>query len=486
MVSELPRTILNDLIVHQKGFPFKSRDYQDNGVPVVRVSNFTSDSIDISDLKYISDKVANENQKAALRKDDVVIATVGSWPKNPASIVGKTICVPLEMDGALMNQNSVILRVKSKSVVDQKYLFIALKTKLFSEYLVSTAQGSANQASVKLSDVFSYEVEWPEQEIRESIVSIIDSMNQKIKLNRQTNQTLEHIAQALFKSWFVDFEPVKAKIKAKQTLSPTLSQQEKQQIVQRAAMCAISGKTDAELDQFISRHDVEGSTNVAGAGSAGATLQQLKTTADLFPDTLVDSELGEIPEGWEQKTFGDISQCFDSKRIPLSKKKREEKKPGNIPYYGATSIMDYVNEWIFDDIFLLLGEDGSVVKEDGTPFIQYIWNKAWVNNHAHVLQGKNGVSTEQLMIFMKSQNIAAYITGAVQLKLNQGNMNSIPFLDAGEILNATFYEVIKPLYSKFRKAVEENHELTELRDTLLPKLLSGEIKINDAVETNYE
>ena len=144
-MSELSRRILDDLIVHQKGFAFKSRDYHENGVPVVRVSNFTDDSIDTNDLKYVSKNIANENHKASLRTDDVIIATVGSWPKNPASIVGKTVCVPPEMDGALMNQNSVILRVKSEDSIDQKYLFIALKTKLFSEYLVSTAQGSATK-----------------------------------------------------------------------------------------------------------------------------------------------------------------------------------------------------------------------------------------------------------------------------------------------------------------------------------------------------
>ena len=69
--------------------------------------------------------------------------------------------------------------------------------------------------------------------------------------------------------------------------------------------------------------------------------------------------------------------------------------------------MDYVNEHIFDDIYLLIGEDGSVVKSDGTPFIQYIWGRAWVNNHAHVLQGTNSVSTEHLKIFFEMQNVAA-------------------------------------------------------------------------------
>ncbi|TDR16750.1 restriction endonuclease subunit S [Marinicella litoralis] len=473
-MSKFPREVLGELITHQKGFAFKSKDYQETGIPVVRVSNFTDDSIDTSDLKFVSKEIANENQKVALKTHDVIIATVGSWPKNPASIVGKTICVPSEMNGGLMNQNSVILRVNSQCETDQKYLFIALKTKLFSEYLVSTAQGSANQASVTLSDIFSYEVEWPEPHIRRSIVSMIDSINQKIELNRQTNQTLEQIAQAIFKSWFVDFEPTRAKAQVRasvaegripgsdQNLPLDFSKEDEEKLVERAAMAAISGKTPEELDQLNPEQ-----------------LKQLKNTAALFPDALIDSELGEIPEGWEVKTFGEVSKCFDSKRVPLSKKKREEKKPGNIPYYGATSVMDYLNEYIFDDIYLLLGEDGSVIKEDGSPFVQYIWGKAWVNNHAHVLQGINNVSTEHLMIFIQSQNIAAFITGAVQLKLNQGNMNNIPFLDAGKKINNSFYKFISPLYEKVREISEENKTLMDLRDALLPKLLSGNLAINE-------
>src|SRR5690554_7844035 len=107
MTFEFPRRVLGELIIHQKGHPFKSKDYQGSGVPIVRVSNFTDNSIDISDLKFVSTEVAQDSQKVELKTDDVVIATVGSWPKNPASIVGKTICVPKEVDGALMNQNSV-------------------------------------------------------------------------------------------------------------------------------------------------------------------------------------------------------------------------------------------------------------------------------------------------------------------------------------------------------------------------------------------
>lgn len=173
-------------------------------------------------------------------------------------------------------------------------------------------------------------------------------------------------------------------------------------------------------------------------------------------------------------TFGNVSQCFDKKRIPLSKRQREQ-RAGSIPYYGATSVMDYVDEAIFDDIYLLIGEDGSVLKEDGSPFIQYIWGKAWVNNHAHVLQGKGSVSTEQLMLFMASTNITAYVTGAVQMKLNQANMNSIPFVKATDRVNELFFDLIKDLYAKIRSNTDENRFLVKIRDELLPKLLSGKV-----------
>ena len=189
----------------------------------------------------------------------------------------------------------------------------------------------------------------------------------------------------------------------------------------------------------------------------------------------------EIPKGWTVTDFGAVSNCFDKRRIPLSSREREKKK-GFIPYYGATSVMDYVDEAIFDGIYLLLGEDGSVLKPDGTPFVQYIWGKSWVNNHAHVLQGANGVSTEQLMLFISIQNISAYVTGAVQLKLNQKNMNNIPFIKAGADINYRFSDAIAPTFFQHCSLVEEMRCLAELRDTLLPKLLSGELSVDPLVE----
>lgn len=87
----------------------------------------------------------------------------------------------------------------------------------------------------------------------------------------------------------------------------------------------------------------------------------------------------------------------DSKRVPLNSRDREARK-GPYPYYGATSIMDYIDDYLFDGIRVLLGEDGTVIREDGKPVLQYVWGKYWVNNHAHILKAKPGYSTESIYI----------------------------------------------------------------------------------------
>ncbi|WP_080279212.1 restriction endonuclease subunit S [Vibrio parahaemolyticus] len=281
--------------------------------------------------------------------------------------------------------------------------------------------------NLTLDMVRDAEIHLPTLSEQKSIATVLSDIDSKFELNVAINQNLEQIAQAIFKSWFVDFDPVKAKM---------------------------NGEQPEGMDE---------------------------ETASLFPEKLVESELGLIPDGWELTNIGKVSECFDKKRIPLSKRQREQKQ-GSIPYYGATSVMDYVDEAIFDDIYLLIGEDGSVMKDDGTPFIQYIWGPAWVNNHAHVLQGIKSVSTEQLMLFFQQTNINAYVTGAVQLKINQRNMNSIPFIKAPKEINERFYDVVAPLYAKIRAIKEENEQLAKLRDTLLPKLLSGEIELETAKE----
>ncbi|WP_158276261.1 restriction endonuclease subunit S [Bifidobacterium callitrichidarum] len=169
--------------------------------------------------------------------------------------------------------------------------------------------------------------------------------------------------------------------------------------------------------------------------------------------------------------MGEIIRVEDSKRIPLSKKEREKRK-GRYPYYGAASVMDYVSSYLFDDVRLLMGEDGTVTDAFGHPSLQYVWGKYWVNNHAHVLAGTKGVTTEQLYVALSDLRITEYITGAVQPKLNQKNMKSIP-VEWPDAAPSFDYE-----FRLYRTNCSQISLLTELRDALLPKLMSGELDVS--------
>jgi type I restriction enzyme S subunit len=270
------------------------------------------------------------------------------------------------------------------------------------------------QPNISARDIESINVVAPNLYTQSSIAEILSSLDDKIELNNKINQELESLAQLLFKRWFVDFE-------------------------------------------FPNEN---GEPYKSSGGE------------------MVDSELGEIPKGWEIKKLNDIANCYDNKRIPLSSMERAKRK-GIYPYYGAASLMDFVDDFIFDGTYVLMGEDGSVINESGFPILQYVYGKFWVNNHAHVLEGKL-VSTEFILCLLRSTNISDLVTGAVQPKLNQGNMNKISIAlpkDLSEI--SEIEDSLNHFYQLIRNNLSEIINLTSLRDFLLPKLISGELLINE-------
>jgi len=142
--------------------------------------------------------------------------------------------------------------------------------------------------------------------------------------------------------------------------------------------------------------------------------------------------------------------------------------------------MDHVDDYLFDGIYLLVGEDGSVVQNNGMAVTQYVWGKLWVNNHAHVLQGKSAVSTEQLYLYFQFESVVPCVTGAVQPKLSQGRMNTMPFTFPGVGVCLAFANMVQPLFAKLRANTDMTKTLATLRDTLLPKLISGELRVGNA------
>ena len=430
-MSEWKTYKLGDFITHKKGFAFKSDFYKDTGSPIIRVTNFTGNSISMDDILFIDMDQKINFKEVEIKEGDIIIATVGSWPNNPSSIVGRVIKVPRVASGTLLNQNAVIIYPNTN--LDKKFLYYLLKEKNFSNYLVGGAQGSANQASIKLEQIYNYEFSAPEDKAQQQeIAQILTSLDDKIELNLQMNQTLEAMAQALFKEWFVNFNFPSSEL-------------------------GLEGLNDDRI--FYKKGK--------------------KENKEILPTSNQQNHNSDnLPKGWRMGKLGDISTNFDNKRVPLSSMQRKDRQ-GIYPYYGAATIFDYIDDYIFDGTFLLMGEDGTVQTDEGFPLLQYVWGKFWVNNHTHVLQGKIPFSTEYLYLLLSKTNITHLITGAVQPKINQGNMNKIEcVLPTVQILN-DFQKVIDPIFEKIKSNKIQIQSLTQTRDTLLPKLMSGKIKLSE-------
>ena len=201
-----------------------------------------------------------------------------------------------------------------------------------------------------------------------------------------------------------------------------------------------------------------------------ATAQALYRKMFVEPVETPQCDVSKLPEGWRMGTIGEVATCFDYKRKPLAE---DERKPikGIYPYYGAMSVVDHINKYIFDGTYLLFSEDGAnVIDENGHPALQYLWGKFWVNNHAHVLQGNEMVSTEYLYMALKDVNATHLVTGAAQPKINQENMNSIQLIVPKKENMEEFNNNVKPIFHLYKQKTEENSKLTELQSLLLAKM----------------
>lgn len=184
--------------------------------------------------------------------------------------------------------------------------------------------------------------------------------------------------------------------------------------------------------------------------------------------------LDELSRSASRISIGEAAKFENSKRRPLSAKQRHE-MPGHFPYYGATGQMDEVGDFIFDGTRVLVGEDGSVAREDGLPFVQLVSGKYWVNNHAHVLTGAT-MPTGALRSILEITNVANVVTGAVQPKLSMGALKSVQILRPTESLSARLDKLTEV-------ELELRHEIEVLlsaRETLSQLLFDARIIISAA------
>ena len=240
----------------------------------------------------------------------------------------------------------------------------------------------------------------------------------------------------------------------------------------RMPICYPSIKHQKEIISILVALDQHIMTNQKISDNLLAQAQMLYK--QFFPYSVQD----DLPDGWRIGTVGEIIEIHDSKRIPLSGADRTKMEKKIYPYYGAASLMDFVDNYIFDGKYLLLGEDGTVVDDAGYPILQYVWGQFWVNNHAHILTGRLGYDVESLYMLFKQTPVKSIVTGAVQPKISQANLRSVQVVIPPEHNLREYNDLVEPLFSLFRANEEECKTLTALRDTLLPKLMSGEIDVS--------
>lgn len=196
-----------------------------------------------------------------------------------------------------------------------------------------------------------------------------------------------------------------------------------------------------------------------------------ETAQTLYRKMFVDGiDKENLPEGWRMGTLGDVAHILDHKRKPLSAEQRYRIK-GQYPYFGAMSIIDYINNYIFDGVYLLLAEDGvNVVDEKGHPNLQYVYGKFWLNNHAHIMQGNDIISTEYIYLALKESIVTHLVTGAAQPKINQENMLTIPILVATKIIMQKFNQAVYKIFNHRKLKEIENVKLINLQSLLLAKI----------------
>lgn len=195
---------------------------------------------------------------------------------------------------------------------------------------------------------------------------------------------------------------------------------------------------------------------------------------------------------WKKYTIQDFAEIQNSRRIPLSKMEREKRK-GNMPYYGASGIIDYVDDYLFEGEHVLVSEDGENLKSRKTPIAFKADGKFWVNNHAHILKGKRKEFNDLIVYYFSQLDINEFITGAVQPKLSKNSLLSIPlYLPDNKDTILLIVSVIKSIVDKIDLLHRQNQTLEQMAETLFRKWFVEDASeeweggvLGDLVEFNY-
>ena len=406
--------------------------YRGGDTALIRSQNIYNDRFNRDGLAYINASQAHELRNVIVEENDVLLNITGDS-------VARCCLVDSGVLPARVNQHVAIIRTQ-QNVLNSRFLRYVLVSPLMQDHLLALASAGATRNALTKAMIESLDIQAPCIEEQRAIAYILGTLDDKIELNRKQNETLEAMARALFKAWFVDFEPVRAKME--------------------------------------------------GRWQRGQSLPGLPAHLyDLFPDRLVDSELGEIPEGWRVFAFGDVAQ-----------QGKGAVSPGNSPQDAFT----HYSLPAFDSAQTPVIELGTAIKSNKTPVPDGAVLVSKLNPHIPRIwqvgkAGANAVcSTEFTVWTPKAPANSAFLYclasssefNSAMRQLVTGTSNSHQRVKPEQLRDIRVFaaseNVIEALSDAVRLSMEQvlrnrqqSHTLAQLRDTLLPKLISGELRVSD-------
>ena len=348
--------------------------------------------------------VPSSGSVTIFRKDDILFSNIRTYFKKVWQA---------KYDGFCSN-DVLVLRSADKTLLLQDFLHNICRSTDFIEYTVRTAKGAKMPRGDK-DAINRFEFKLPEISEQKKICSILNVFDDRITLLRETNQTLEAIAQAIFKSWFVDFGPVRAK----------------SQGVEPEGM-------DAD-------------------------------TAALFPDRFVDSELGEIPIGWNPVRVSSLIELAYGKAL-----KADQRRSGLVPVYGSGGITGWHDTALVNEASIVVGRKGTVgsIFWEHRPFYP-------IDTVFYVKTGKPLTYVYQLLLTL---GLSEMNTDAAVPGLNRENVYRLLVPKAPlSIINA-FDDIVSVVHKSIEKNIDQMSTLVDIRDTLLPRLISGQLQIPDTAQ----
>ncbi|HCJ7270471.1 TPA: restriction endonuclease subunit S [Vibrio cholerae] len=461
MSSNWPLHSLSDFINVKHGFAFKGEFFKDERTADLLVTpgnfaiggGFKSDKFKFYEGPVPEDYVLSEGD---------LIVTMTDLSKQ-ADTLGYSALVPKVADCRLLHNQRVGLVEFKNDELDKTYLYFLLRSKEYRHHVVSTATGSTVKHSSP-TKILSFEFRKPPKDIQIDIGKKLIALEEKIELNTQTNQTLEQIAQAIFKSWFVDFDPVKAKIEA-------LAAGGNADDAELAAMRVISAKNVVELNSL--------------KASNPEAFNKLAQTAALFPAAMQDSELGEIPEGWEVGKLANIID-FNPRRTLKKGTLAPYLDMKNVPTTGHLAIEVVDREMASGTKFVngdtLLARITPCLENGKTAYVDFLKDNqvGWGSTEYIVMRPKEGYLTSIGYLLARDTNFRQQaiqsMTGTSgRQRADAKALAETAWLIYPKELVRAFDKTAKGYLSLAKINGDESKSLSEIRDALLPKLLSGEL-----------